>query len=200
MTRKPHHDPLGLSARWTRSDPPIWAGAHRPCSRRRRLQMRMFWVVVSWRLVPRVAGQRDARGRNPQSGPVLLAGGTRAREPGEACPRRPAQSVDRRGWVPRPCVVAAPVLAGEGRWRDDERPGRLAARSGQVHAVGHPGGPGVSPASTCRRPAADPPPEHGGRRGPVRPRSPVLTPGDRLRPGWGTGGARCQVVSARCFS
>ena len=73
---------------------------------------------------------------------------------------------------------------GRGRWRDNEQPGRLAARSGQVHAVGHPVTPDVFPASPCRRPmpvAAWQAPRA------VRPRSPVLTPQDRAPPPFGDG-------------
>ena len=163
----------------------LWAGAHRPCSRRRRLQMRMFWVIVSRRLVPRVAGQRDARGRNPQSGPMLLAGDTpRANRVRDARVHPPKAWT--AGLDPTARVVAASLLAGDGRWRDNEHPGLLAARSGQIHAVGHPAGLDISPASPAAAGSS------GARRapGPSVPGARSLPPGTGLAPVWGRGAAR----------
>jgi hypothetical protein len=61
--------------------------------------MRTFWVIVSWRLVPRVAGGVVHVAENSQSAPCSWQATPRAREPGEACPGAPARRVDRRGWV-----------------------------------------------------------------------------------------------------
>ena len=153
------------------------AGAHRSCSRRRRPQMRMFWVIVSSRLVPEC-------------------------EPGEACLRPPAKGLDRRALGPTARVVAASVLAGGGRWRDNDQPRRLAARSGQVHAVGHPVAPDVFPASPCRRPAADPRRSMAGAAGRPSPEPGPHPPGPASAP-LGDGrpalsGGQPEVLLIRC--
>jgi len=140
-----------------------------------RLQMRSFWVIVSWRLVP-------------------------ACEPGEACPRPPAKGLDRRALGPTARVVAASVLVGGGAGVIMSN--RVAWRQGAVRSVRL----GIQSHLTYfllappRRPAADPPPERGGRRGPSVPGARSSPPRTGLRPPLGTDGPRCQVVSPRCFS